>query len=138
MSWFKLKEPMGASYRVNPGDIVNTKTALTQLGYYKPPKGMGIQPWTDEAMFDGIKRFQKDNGLEVDGFMRPGGPTEGRINHHLALAEDGGDGGDDGGDGGGNDGENPENPNPEDPWGSLVPTMCACEASDDNPYRGLA
>lgn len=34
MSWFKLKEPMGTNYRVDSGDIVNTKRALNQLGYY--------------------------------------------------------------------------------------------------------
>lgn len=118
MSWFKLKQPMGATYTVDPSDIVNTKTALTQLGYYKPPKGIGIQPWTDESMFDGIRQFQKNNALTIDGFMRPGGPTENRINQHLAMADDGS--GDD---------------DPEDLWGNLPPSMCACESSDDNPYR---
>ncbi|MGE5503825.1 MAG: peptidoglycan-binding domain-containing protein [Actinomycetota bacterium] len=105
MSWFKLKQPLGSTYRVDPGDIVNTKTALTRLGYYKPVKRIGIQPWTDDAMFNGIKQFQKDNSLTVDGFMRPGGPTENRINQHLTLADDGGggDGGEEGGDGGGDD-----------------------------------
>lgn len=34
MSWFKLKEPVGTNYRVNPGDIMNTKQALNDLGYY--------------------------------------------------------------------------------------------------------
>jgi hypothetical protein len=96
MSWFKLKQPMGSAYTVDPGDIVNTKTALTQLGYYNPPKGIGIQPWTDEPMFDGIKQFQKDNALTVDGFMRPGGPTEKRINQHLTMADDDDDGDDTG------------------------------------------
>jgi len=116
---------MGSAYTVDPGDIVNTKTALTQLGYYNPPKGIGIQPWTDEPMFDGIKQFQKDNALTVDGFMRPGGPTENQINQKLAMANDKADGGD--GDFGGVD--------PEDPWGNLPPSMCACDSSDDNPYR---
>jgi hypothetical protein len=89
MSWFNLKQPMGKNYTVAPVDIVNTKAALTQLGYYRPPNEIGIQPWTDEAMFNGIMQFQKDNGLKVDGFMRPGGPTEGYINQHLAIAGEG-------------------------------------------------
>ena len=84
MSWFSLNEPFGSDYAVDPQDIVNTKTALNQLDYYDPPEGIGIQPWTDNAVFDGIKQFQKDNKLEVDGYMRPGGPTEERINYHLA------------------------------------------------------
>ncbi len=86
MSWFKLKEPMGTNYRVDPGDIVNTKQALTDLGYYKIPPHRGIDDWTDDAMFDGIRSFQKDNDLKVDGFMRPGGPTERTINTELAAA----------------------------------------------------
>lgn len=73
MSWFNLKNPMGTNYVVDPNDIISTKTALNQLGYYDVPSHRGIDDWTDDAMFDGIKAFQKANGLKVDGFMRPGG-----------------------------------------------------------------
>lgn len=76
MSWFKLKDPIGTSYRVDPNDRMNAKRALNQLGYYNIPPHRGIDDWTDDAMFDGIRRFQRDNGLKVDAFMRPGGPTE--------------------------------------------------------------
>lgn len=85
MSWFKLKEPMGTNYRVDPGDIVNTKRALNRLGYYKAPPERGIDDWTDDAMFNGIRSFQKDHALKVDGFMRPEGPTEKTINQKLAA-----------------------------------------------------
>lgn len=84
MSWFSLNKAMGTNYTVDPGDIVNTKTALNQLGYYDVPDHRGVDDWTDDAMFNGIKAFQKDNGLKVDGFMRPGGPTEQTINRLLA------------------------------------------------------
>ena len=84
MSWFKLNEPMGSDYRVDSTDIVNTKQALNQLGYYDVPPHRGIDDWTDDAMFKGIRAFQEDNGLKVDGFMRPGGPTETAINASLA------------------------------------------------------
>ncbi|WP_173976545.1 peptidoglycan-binding domain-containing protein [Magnetospirillum sp. LM-5] len=83
MSWFKLKDPMGTNYRVDPGDIMNTKRALNHLGYYDVPPHRGIDDWTDDAMFNGIRSFQKDNGLKVDALMRPGGPTEGAINARL-------------------------------------------------------
>lgn len=82
----QLRQPMGTSYRVDPGDIINAKTALSQLGYYSSPTSSGIQPWTDDAMFSGIRSFQRDNGLQADGFMRPGGPTEGAINRSLTRA----------------------------------------------------
>ncbi len=84
MSWFSLNKTMGSNYTVDPGDIVNTKTALNQLGYYDVPPHRGIDDWTDDAMFNGIKTFQKDNALKVDGLMRPGGPTEAAINSSLA------------------------------------------------------
>lgn len=83
MSSFQLKGPVGTSYRVDPGDLVNTKKALNQLGYYAIPPHRGIDDWTDDALFDGIKGFQRDNNLKVDAFMRPGGPTENAINRAL-------------------------------------------------------
>lgn len=83
MSWCSLNEAMGSNDTVDPGDIVNTKTALNPLGYYAVPPDRGIDDWTDDAMFNGIKAFQKDEGLKVDGFMRPGGPTENAINVQL-------------------------------------------------------
>ncbi|MBX9633929.1 MAG: peptidoglycan-binding protein [Magnetospirillum sp.] len=81
---------MGTNYRVVPGDIINTKKALNQLGYYDVPT-RGIDDWTDDAMFNGIRTFQQDNGLKVDGFMRPDGPTEKKINASLAEGDAGGD-----------------------------------------------
>ena len=86
MSWFKLKSPVGSNYRINPNDLTNTKQALNQLGYYNVPPHRGIDDWTDDAMFDGIRRFQGDNSLKIDGFMRPGGPTENAINQRLQRA----------------------------------------------------
>lgn len=88
MSWFSLKKAMGTNYVVDPGDIVNTKKALNQLGYYNVPPHRGIDDWTDDAMFDGIRKFQKDNGLKVDALMRPGGPTETSIRSQLASQPD--------------------------------------------------
>ncbi|HLO78105.1 MAG TPA: peptidoglycan-binding domain-containing protein [Magnetospirillum sp.] len=91
MSWFNLKKAMGTNYLVDSGDIVNTKKALSQLGYYDAPPHRGIDDWTDDAMFNGIRAFQQDKGLKVDGFMRPGGPTEMAINANLAEGDAQGD-----------------------------------------------
>lgn len=42
MSWFNFSKTMGSNYTVAPQDIVNTKTALNQLGYYPvPDRGHG-------------------------------------------------------------------------------------------------
>lgn len=82
-----LKSPIGTNYRVDLNDLMETKRALSDLGYYDVPPHRGIDDWTDDATFDGIKRFQQDNGLKVDGFMRPGGPTERAMNTSLADDE---------------------------------------------------
>lgn len=84
-----LKFPIGTNYRVDPNDLMDTKRALSDLGYYDVPPHRGIDDWTDDAMFDGIRRFQKDNGLKVDGFMRPEGPTERKMNARMAEKEPG-------------------------------------------------
>jgi len=78
MSWFSLKQPMGTNYRVDPGDIMNTKKALNQLGYYDVPRHRGIDDWTDDAMFRGIRTFQQDNDLKIDGLCAPAGQPKRR------------------------------------------------------------
>lgn len=40
-------------------------------------------------MFKGIRSFQKNNALKVDGFMRPEGPTEKAISKQLASVSGG-------------------------------------------------
>ncbi|MBI5162760.1 MAG: peptidoglycan-binding protein [Magnetospirillum sp.] len=63
---------------------MNTKRALNALGYYDVPPERGIDDCVDGATFEGIRQFQRDNGLKVDGFMRPEGPTERKINASLS------------------------------------------------------
>ncbi|GGF71006.1 hypothetical protein GCM10011332_26220 [Terasakiella brassicae] len=58
-----------------PDDVIKTKSALALTGHYQIPD-FGITPYPDTPMIDGIKKFQKDNGLKVDGVMKPQGPTE--------------------------------------------------------------
>jgi hypothetical protein len=70
-----LQQTLGGGYPADPGDVVQTKLRLQAQGYYREPD-YGITEYPDTPMFDGIKRFQSDNGLQVDGLMRPGGPTE--------------------------------------------------------------
>jgi hypothetical protein len=84
MAWLKLKRPMDEYTSVDLSDIVPTKRALKQLGYYQPPIGNELGAWVDNNLFDGIRRFQRDNRLRVDGVMKPGGPTETAINRQLS------------------------------------------------------
>jgi lysozyme-like predicted toxin len=83
MFGFKLKNVLSASSTANGDDVLGMKQALNHLGEYDPP-AYGMTPYPDTPMFDGMKAFQKKNGLTVDGFARPGGPTETTLNSRLA------------------------------------------------------
>ncbi|MBF0269080.1 MAG: peptidoglycan-binding protein [Alphaproteobacteria bacterium] len=83
-SAFKVRKVIGDDHSVDPDDTLNTKQALNRLGYYSPPQSYGLTPYPDRLMFNSLKAFQKDEGLKVDGLMRPGGPTEAQIGQRLA------------------------------------------------------
>lgn len=75
---FRVKKTIGSSWNVDEDDVVKTKTALKKTGDYKAPD-WGVTGYPDQDMFDGLKSFQKREGLQVDGVMKPGGPTEKRL-----------------------------------------------------------
>lgn len=70
----RLNQTIGSSYSADPTDVLITKRSLTRLGYYRVPD-YGLTRYLDMPMFQGIKRFQQDQGLRVDGVMEPDGPT---------------------------------------------------------------
>ncbi|MDA8637737.1 peptidoglycan-binding protein [Rhodospirillales bacterium] len=82
---FQLKKTIGSSWITDQDDVVKTKSALEKTGDYKAPD-WGINGISDEDMFDGLKSFQKREGLEVDGVMKPGGPTEERLRQTTQKA----------------------------------------------------
>lgn len=63
-------------------DIINTKRGLYALGHYRRPKH-GITPYADLGLVDGIRSFQRDGGLRVDGVMKSDGPTHRKLNSTL-------------------------------------------------------
>lgn len=75
---FRVKKTIGSSWNVDEDDVVKTKTALKKTGDYKAPE-WGVTGYPDQDMFDGLKSFQKREGLQVDGVMKPDGPTEKRL-----------------------------------------------------------
>ncbi len=70
-----LNDKLASDRRANPDDVFNVKTALNDLDYYNRPN-MPLNPYVDRDLFDGIKNFQRDHDLKVDGTMNPGGETE--------------------------------------------------------------
>jgi hypothetical protein len=69
-----LQQPIDRTAPSAPEDVFSVKEMLRKLGYYHPSK-FEITGITDEQMFDGIKGFQRDEGLAEDGIMKPDGPT---------------------------------------------------------------
>ena len=78
----KLGESVSSSYATKE-DTARVKYGLNKLGYYDEPEKTGMNTIPDEQMFDGIKDFQKDNGLQVDGRLKPFGETINKINEGL-------------------------------------------------------
>ena len=80
---FNVRKMLSRSANVDPEDVLNLKATLTGLGHYKAPK-WGITPYPDQGLFKGVEDFQKQNRLKVDGILKPGGPTEKKLNKTLA------------------------------------------------------
>ncbi len=72
---FGLKSTLATNASADFDDTLKTKKALGSLGYYETPE-YGLTRYPDTKLFEGIKDFQTDYGLKVDGVMKPGGETE--------------------------------------------------------------
>lgn len=79
-----LNRPLSATSDADPDDVLSAKSAFNRLGYYETPS-YGLTPYPDQPLFDGIRSYQKDKGLTVDGYMLPGGETEQSVNFSLAT-----------------------------------------------------
>ncbi|MBT5664904.1 MAG: hypothetical protein HOJ06_06160, partial [Rhodospirillaceae bacterium] len=80
---YKLKKTIGNSYNMDLDDSLKTKKALAGLGHMKIPD-FGLTAYPDQAMIEGVKSFQKEQGLKVDGVMKADGPTIKRLNRTLS------------------------------------------------------
>lgn len=65
-------------------DVTGVKRALSALGHYQYDLTSDPSPFIDRAMLDGIKTFQQQNGLKVDGWLGRGGETQAAMNAALA------------------------------------------------------
>lgn len=68
-------------------DVKAVKKRLNDEGYYDEPS-YGFTPYPDQGLFDGIKNFQRDNGLTVDGVMNPDGETVMALNEISSPTSD--------------------------------------------------
>ncbi len=77
-----LARDLGRGMPAHRGDLMGVADALDEAGVYDKSR-FGNPPLADEHLFKAIERFQDDQGLEVDGLMKPGGPTVTRLNAVL-------------------------------------------------------
>lgn len=56
-------------------DVAKAETFLNQAGYYQPMTEDGPGGYHNGGLDKSIRDFQRDNGLAVDGVLKPGGPT---------------------------------------------------------------
>ncbi len=64
-------------------DVTGVKRALSALRHYQYDLTSDPSPFIDRAMLDGIKAFQQQNGLKVDGWLGRGGETQAAMNAAL-------------------------------------------------------
>lgn len=67
---------------IEPDDVLSVKNKLKGFGYYQEPE-WGITKFTDSQMFDGIRKFQTDNNLKIDGVIKPKEETENKVNERI-------------------------------------------------------
>lgn len=79
---FELRNPVGNGLHNDPDDVSAVERQMRRRGYY-PREETG---YITRALDDGIKRYQRDKGLRVDGRLYPGGETEMSLNAQLAAA----------------------------------------------------
>jgi hypothetical protein len=81
----RLRSTIGRNYDVDPNDTRDTKTTLRDLGYFET-LSIGVTPYPDADMFEGIEDFQDDFDLRKDGVMTPNGETERKLNEVIDLS----------------------------------------------------
>lgn len=68
-----LTGPVGNALANDPHDVRAAKKHLSRAGYFNEDTENG---YITHALDDGIRRYQRDNNLQTDGRMKPGGETE--------------------------------------------------------------
>lgn len=85
-----LEGEIGDGRENRPEDVVRVKRALGRLGRLEEPE-RGFSSLIDRPLDDAIRRFQRENKLRVDGFLRPGGRTQRTLQAQLHRIADGRD-----------------------------------------------
>lgn len=71
-----ISATVGNQRHNKPEDVRQVKSALNNLGYFGFTKQPEPHGYITQEMDRSIKGYQKDKGLRVDGWLKPGGETE--------------------------------------------------------------
>jgi hypothetical protein len=80
-----LKRGVGRGQENGEDDVLATDNALREIGAYTPPPEYADEPqsYTTGPMVEALEKYQEQNRLKIDGYAKPGGPTERAINNSL-------------------------------------------------------
>ena len=80
-----LHAPAGNGQVNDPADIAALDASLRRIEAYTPPPEYADEPqrYPTAPLIRALEGFQEQNGLKIDGYANPGGPTERAINNRL-------------------------------------------------------
>jgi hypothetical protein len=78
-----IADTVGNGFKNVPRDVETVKRALGGLGYLPEDPFDRPSGFIEESTTAAIKGFQGDNGLKIDGWLRPGGETEAALNSAI-------------------------------------------------------
>jgi len=87
--WFDLDDWVGPDRPSRRADIAKIEGILANSGDYSLERAQGPTAYWGIALDDGIRAYQRRNGLAVDGVLRPGGPTIEHMRRALGGVLDG-------------------------------------------------
>lgn len=75
-----LTKPVGQNLDNNSDDILKAERDLKKAGYFDKDHSEGF---ITKELDNGIRKFQKDNDLKMDGIMNPDGETERTLQKYV-------------------------------------------------------
>lgn len=80
-----LHAPAGNGQVNEPADIAALDASLRRIEAYTPPPEYAAEPqrYPTAPLIRALEGFREQNGLKIDGYANPGGPTERAINNRL-------------------------------------------------------
>ena len=87
--WFDLDDWIGPQHPSGRSDVAKIEGILANSGDYSLERTQGPTGYWGLALDDGIRKYQKRNGLKIDGTLRPGGPTIEHMRANFSALLDG-------------------------------------------------